>query len=231
MLQLGIIGYLTFGSKVGSNIIAMYPPTSFTIALGRLGIVMLVGLSYPLQCLPCRACLHTLTSGLIKKKRATAPADVADITEDTSDNDDVDDDDVSEQDTLVPKGDGHLPRGGDMTRTKFIVLTSGILISGFLIAAVVDELEVGKYRAWSTALMAITDWTRSSRLRRVYWINHHLVHPPRLLLLPPLPGRKGANQVVRARARHLRHGRHGVLVSVPIRTIARLGMLTPQSDV
>lgn len=142
--QLGIIGYLTFGSKVGSNIIAMYPPTSFTIALGRLGIVMLVGLSYPLQCLPCRACLHTLTSGLIKKKRAAASTDVTDTADETGDNDEVDDDDVSEQDTLVPKGDNPLPRGGDMTRTKFTVLTSGILIAGFLIAAVVDELEVGE---------------------------------------------------------------------------------------
>lgn len=114
----------------------MYPPTSFTIALGRLGIVMLVGLSYPLQCLPCRACLHTLTSGLIKRKTtSSAPVQTA---EDVSE-----DDDESEQDALVPKSDDTRRRVGDMGRTKFIVITSLILISGFLIAAVVDELEVG----------------------------------------------------------------------------------------
>lgn len=52
-LIIGIIGYLTFGNLIKSNIIAMYP-TSFIVTCGQLAIAMLVLLSYPLQCHPCR---------------------------------------------------------------------------------------------------------------------------------------------------------------------------------
>ncbi|EJD41182.1 hypothetical protein AURDEDRAFT_106346 [Auricularia subglabra TFB-10046 SS5] len=54
---IAILGYLTFGSKVGANIIAMYPSTSLFIAGGQLAIVVLVLFSYPLQVHPCRNCL------------------------------------------------------------------------------------------------------------------------------------------------------------------------------
>lgn len=69
---LGVVGYLTFGSKVSSNVIAMYPADSLVVAIGRLGIVFLVGLSYPLQALPCRSCIYLLQSGIIKGKKAPA---------------------------------------------------------------------------------------------------------------------------------------------------------------
>lgn len=69
---LGIVGYLTFGSKVSSNVIAMYPANSLVVAIGRLGIVFLVGLSYPLQALPCRSCIYLLQSGIIKGKKVPA---------------------------------------------------------------------------------------------------------------------------------------------------------------
>lgn len=69
---LGVVGYLTFGSKVSSNVIAMYPADSLIVAIGRLGIVFLVGLSYPLQALPCRSCIYLLQSGIIKGKKAPA---------------------------------------------------------------------------------------------------------------------------------------------------------------
>ncbi|KAF9047146.1 hypothetical protein BDZ89DRAFT_978893 [Hymenopellis radicata] len=54
---IAVFGYLTFGSKVGANIIAMYPSTSVFIAVGQLAIVVLVLFSYPLQVHPCRNCL------------------------------------------------------------------------------------------------------------------------------------------------------------------------------
>ncbi|KAI8910471.1 transmembrane amino acid transporter protein-domain-containing protein [Gorgonomyces haynaldii] len=60
---IGIIGYLTFGSLVGSNIIAMYPPSGLVTG-GQLAIALLVILSYPLQCHPCRnSCYKVYTSG------------------------------------------------------------------------------------------------------------------------------------------------------------------------
>jgi len=142
------IGYLTFGSKVGSNIIAMYPPTSVFIAVGRLGIVVLNGLSYPLQCLPCRACVYHMTSGLIKPKPEPeykpAPTAEGDDDLDEPEEDDYD----SEDDPLIPQpdiiGKRLRRRVADMPVWKFGVITIGILISGFIIALLVDELEIGK---------------------------------------------------------------------------------------
>lgn len=57
---IAVFGYLTFGSKVGANIIAMYPSTSVFIAVGQLAIVILVLFSYPLQVHPCRNCLDKI---------------------------------------------------------------------------------------------------------------------------------------------------------------------------
>lgn len=49
-LQLiGILGYLSFGDNVGTNIITMYPSTSLFVCIGRLSIVILTLCSYPLQ--------------------------------------------------------------------------------------------------------------------------------------------------------------------------------------
>ncbi|KAI6164637.1 transmembrane amino acid transporter protein-domain-containing protein, partial [Pisolithus thermaeus] len=57
---IAIFGYLTFGSNVGANIIAMYPSTSVFIAVGQLAIVVLILFSYPLQVQPCRNCLDKI---------------------------------------------------------------------------------------------------------------------------------------------------------------------------
>lgn len=53
---LGIIGFLTFGTKVGSNIIENYP-RSILVSICQLGIVIMVLFSYPLQIHPARASL------------------------------------------------------------------------------------------------------------------------------------------------------------------------------
>ncbi|WVR03398.1 hypothetical protein IAU60_000389 [Kwoniella sp. DSM 27419] len=145
---LGIIGYLTFGNKVGSNIIAMYPATSIIIALGRFGIVLLVGLSYPLQLLPCRQSLHHITYSISKKvakMRGTGPnAPVQGQTEAPEHEESESDDDGSEDDPLVPKRtDEHgAPVKHEMGRIEFVVTTTAILLSGFLIAYNVHELEI-----------------------------------------------------------------------------------------
>lgn len=128
----------------------MYPPTSLLIALGRLGIVLLVGLSYPLQLLPCRACVYAFTSGIVKGKKAppmfssrTDSADTPGPSVTDEDEDDYDDEDGP----LMPKRYqyGTAIGIGEMRNSKFVGFTSGILIAGFLIALAVDELEVGKF--------------------------------------------------------------------------------------
>ncbi|ODV61356.1 uncharacterized protein ASCRUDRAFT_75379 [Ascoidea rubescens DSM 1968] len=52
-ISVGLTGYLTFGDLVSGNIIVMYPK-SISTTFGRFAIVILVMLSYPLQCHPCR---------------------------------------------------------------------------------------------------------------------------------------------------------------------------------
>ncbi|KAI9493525.1 transmembrane amino acid transporter protein-domain-containing protein [Zychaea mexicana] len=56
---IGIMGYLTFGKDVLSNVILEYPQSPF-VAGGRLAIVVLVVFSYPLQAHPCRASLDKI---------------------------------------------------------------------------------------------------------------------------------------------------------------------------
>jgi hypothetical protein len=52
----GVLGYASFGSAVGSNIIAMYPNDG-VVCFARIAIVILVAFSYPLQVHPCRAAI------------------------------------------------------------------------------------------------------------------------------------------------------------------------------
>ncbi|KAI3403059.2 hypothetical protein KGF56_004119 [Candida oxycetoniae] len=67
-LVVGILGYLTFGSNVNANIISMYPKNSISSLIGRLCIVIMVSLSFPLQCHPCRGSInhviHFITNGV-----------------------------------------------------------------------------------------------------------------------------------------------------------------------
>lgn len=55
-----ILGYLTFGSSVSANVIASYPADSLFVCGGRLAIVALTLMSYPLTIHPCRASLANI---------------------------------------------------------------------------------------------------------------------------------------------------------------------------
>jgi hypothetical protein len=110
-----------------------YPFTSLIIAIGRLGMVLLVALSYPLQCHPCRACIHTLSTGW--KRSSHQP--VADQAEEEQD------DDEDEQGTAI-KSDPAKEASRHMARTKFGAVTTGIIVAGLAVAMVIDELEVGE---------------------------------------------------------------------------------------
>jgi len=114
---IAIFGYLTFGSNVGANIIAMYPSTSLFIAVGQLAIVLLIMFSYPLQVQPCRNCLDKIF-------HAGDPINVP--------SDDDDDGEVVVDEHAV----------ADMSFLKHTLLTTGIVVIGFVIAYFVDNLQM-----------------------------------------------------------------------------------------
>ncbi|KAF8659850.1 hypothetical protein AX16_001735 [Volvariella volvacea WC 439] len=118
---IAILGYLTFGSNVGSNIIAMYPATSLFIAVGQLAIVILVMLSYPLQVLPCRNCLDKV----FHVGHVHPPKPVTGGEEDSEE---------------VEEDEDHA--SADMTPLKHTLLTSLIVGAGFIIAFLVDDLRI-----------------------------------------------------------------------------------------
>jgi len=111
------LGYLTFGSKVRANIIAMYPSTSLFIAVGQLAIVLLVMFGYPMQVLPCRNCLDKVFHpGYVHAPKLVTGGDEEDTTEDE-----------------------HAP---DISNLKHTLLTSAIIGLGFFVAFLVDDLRI-----------------------------------------------------------------------------------------
>ncbi|GAA5886468.1 hypothetical protein JCM16303_001420 [Sporobolomyces ruberrimus] len=130
---LGILGYLAFGSKVGGNLIEMYPHST-AVSICQSGIVILVLFSYPLQLHPARASLDKFlfpspTSPSLpttpSASRALSESDASDIEEDTST--------LTEQPTSPTENE--IPLG------RFIVESSVILFSTFVIAMFVSSLE------------------------------------------------------------------------------------------
>lgn len=116
---IAVFGYLTFGSKVGANIIAMYPSTSLFIAVGQLAIVILVLFSYPLQVHPCRNSVDKV----LQPEHTGSPKVTT-----TSDEDD---------DEAV---DDHA--GKELSTLKHTLITAAIIASGFTIAYMIDDLRL-----------------------------------------------------------------------------------------
>ncbi|KAI0306057.1 vacuolar amino acid transporter 5 [Multifurca ochricompacta] len=109
---IAVFGYLTFGTHVGANIIAMYPSTSLFIAVGQLAIAILVLFSYPLQVHPCRNCLDKVFHF------------------------------GSTTDKFGHEGVEDEHGAGDMTPLKHTVLTAAVVAGTFSIAYFVDNLEM-----------------------------------------------------------------------------------------
>ncbi|KAI0031439.1 vacuolar amino acid transporter 5 [Vararia minispora EC-137] len=125
---IAVFGYLTFGSNVGANIVAMYPATSLFVAVGQLAIAVLVLFSYPLQVHPCRNCLDKV----FHFNTTAAPGELG--------GDDGD----------------HTASESEMTPFKFFVLTMAIVASGFWIAFFVDDLQMVLSFVGSTGSTAIS---------------------------------------------------------------------------
>lgn len=130
-----VLGYLTFGSKVGANIMAMYPATSLFIACGQLAIVILVLFSYPLQVHPCRNCLDKIVEATTSKKILRPARPENGETTPVID---------EELDYEHPLQDAHSP-------ARHATLTAAIIICGFTIAYFVSSLQLGKISKGSQA--------------------------------------------------------------------------------
>ncbi|ODV81949.1 vacuolar amino acid transporter [Suhomyces tanzawaensis NRRL Y-17324] len=153
-LIVGIIGYLSFGDSVNGNIITMYPRDSILSLIGRLCIVIMVSLSFPLQCHPCRGSinhvLHFLTVGITSSKtRSTHQAqgytslqsDIESLNSITSESIQ----DESFISTTPVEGaqdtDGHSPIIVPLTTKRFYVITTIIVTLSYLVAITVTSLE------------------------------------------------------------------------------------------
>ncbi|KAM0577117.1 hypothetical protein ACHAO2_005546 [Verticillium nonalfalfae] len=115
-LLVAITGYLTFGNDVNGNIVSMYAPSIATF-IGQIGIVILVTFSIPLQVHPCRASLDAVLKW--RPNRAH-----------------------------TGNGRSNSPVGGrsdhavaPMSDLRFAVLTTLILVFGYLVALSVTSLE------------------------------------------------------------------------------------------
>lgn len=131
-----VIGYLTFGSHIGANIMTMYPATSLFIACGQLAIVILVLFSYPLQVHPCRNCLdkivHHITS---KKTTVSVPTTNGPVEEEDAD------------------GDYDIPAHDESSPLRHTLLTASIIICGFTIAYFVSSLHTGECHRHTDSLI------------------------------------------------------------------------------
>lgn len=123
-----VLGYLTFGSRVTANIIAMYPSTTLFIAGGQLAIIILVMFSYPLQVHPCRNCLDKVVLAIFDGGNDGRIA--VQTTEEDDDQDNEAEYDHGAHDEATP--------------LRHTLLTAAIIIPGFAIAYFVDSLQRGE---------------------------------------------------------------------------------------
>lgn len=155
-LAVGIVGYLTFGDAVNGNIITMYPKDSILSLIGRLSIVIMVSLSYPLQCHPCRGSvnhvLFYLTEGMSAKLRSSATDSAGqrhtgETQALTTDMESIQSNQADESfvSTTPMEGamdtDGHGPIVVPLTSKKFYIITTAIVTLSYLVAITVTSLE------------------------------------------------------------------------------------------
>lgn len=136
-LIVGVLGYLSFGSKVSANIVTMYPSTSLFVCFGRVSIVILTLCSYPLQVHPCRAALDKVFS---RSGRTEQPIATPQQYRDEDDQSGIVADESQQQllndSSIAPPP----PEPREMSLKRLCVLTGVILTSTFVIALFVDDL-------------------------------------------------------------------------------------------
>ncbi|XXH02606.1 60S ribosomal subunit assembly or modification protein [Hypoxylon texense] len=121
-----ITGYLTFGNDVTGNIVSMYPP-SIASTIARAAIVILVTFSIPLQVHPCRASVDAVLKWRPKdvsrpQARTSSPGGRPLIP------------------TPAQSRSDHGPTA-PISDARFAILTTVILVLGYIVALTVVSLE------------------------------------------------------------------------------------------
>ncbi|KAF9383693.1 hypothetical protein CPB97_006242 [Podila verticillata] len=166
---IGILGYLTFGNAVGSNIIQMYDD-GMLVTIGRIAIVVLVMFSFPLQCHPCRACLDKVLiaiSNFWESTRVGKPSDPSEYSSLPGQSQD-EDGTLASAEELDDHGNPIVVQ----SELKFIIMTLSILLGSYIIAITVSELEVVLSLVGSTGSTAI-----SFILPGIFYWKLHAHHP------------------------------------------------------
>ncbi|EFX01864.1 amino acid transporter [Grosmannia clavigera kw1407] len=123
-ILVAITGYLTFGSHVIGNIVAMYPP-NIASTIGKAAIVVLVTFSVPLQVHPCRASLDAILKWRPNKaKRSLASSASSSVMLPT-----------------VAPTDSHGSPVVPMSDLRFAALTTVIIIFSYLTALSMSSLD------------------------------------------------------------------------------------------
>lgn len=139
----GLTGYLSFGDNVEPNVIVGYSH-AISSTVGRIAIVILVMLSYPLQCHPARASInHIILYFHQVKKQIQSDSSSAILNHpppSTSQQSDESDQliDYDLQDGLTEEG--NITTLSPLQGTRFVIITSIILILSYLIAISVTSL-------------------------------------------------------------------------------------------
>ncbi|RKP39963.1 transmembrane amino acid transporter protein-domain-containing protein, partial [Dimargaris cristalligena] len=115
-LIVAILGYLQFGDDVLPNIILMYHSGPL-VTLGQVAIGVLMLLSYPLQCHPCRACLDKIICGYVLPRHSGRSRPLS----------------LASTGNIVPPA---------MSRRMFIAVTICILFFSYLVAMSVSQLDL-----------------------------------------------------------------------------------------
>ncbi|QWU86115.1 hypothetical protein CA3LBN_000333 [Candidozyma haemuli] len=145
-LLVGIIGYLTFGNKVDANIITMYPKDSIPSLIGRLCIVVMVSLSFPLQCHPCRGSVnhirYFIKNGVLSHKLRNSQVTNDGYAPLQSDGESMMDETFVSTTPMegAQDTDGHDPIIVKLTTRQFYVITTGIVVLAYLVAISVKSL-------------------------------------------------------------------------------------------
>jgi amino acid permease len=136
---ISILGYLSFGSRVTANIIAMYPSTTLFIAGGQLAIVILVMFSYPLQVHPCRNSLDKVALAIF------GGHDDGRIVVHTTEEEAEHHEESTEDEESASEADYGHGAHDDATSLRHTLVTAAVIIPGFVIAYFVNSLQLGEF--------------------------------------------------------------------------------------
>lgn len=129
---IGGTGYMTFGDNIVGNIITLYPNSIYT-TIGRLAMLLLVTLAFPLQCHPCRSSIKNMIvfiKNLRKDKTDDSTADFIPL-------DDLSSEDPQEEVAQQNNEQSNLPIESSRQTN---VITLCILIFSYLLAISITSL-------------------------------------------------------------------------------------------